>query len=298
MIHKITTLLETPEQDFIYQTIRRLPLQLCADVGAAAGEKSRTIRLAGDDMTRVVAFEPFPANHGFFQAAVRDLDNVELVTKAVSDKTGHADFFVSSTVSGTEPGWERFAGYSSVGLIPRTTGDWLKQVVKLMIAPLRGMKDAHRIRVETTTLDKEFPTEHVDFLKVDVQGAESRVLLGAERLLEEGRIGLMYLEWSGDRLVEEILSCHGYEIYDSNYVAFSPDDDPGPFTRQKFEILGRINLSTGRKAFDMVYRGDSTELGAVLRGLNTPGGTWAQTDLIAVKSADAARFAQLVGEMD
>ena len=56
--------------------------------------------------------------------------------------------------------------------------------------------------VECATLDSLFPTETIDLLKIDVEGAELQVLKGAERMLSERRVRDIILEynpriWSG-----------------------------------------------------------------------------------------------------
>ena len=116
-IHKITKLVGRPRRDCIYDIIGYLDLDLCVDVGAAAGDVTRRLRHLGGRHTRVVAFEPFPGNHGFFYDSIRELQDVELVKKAVTDRIGRASFTVPSVVQGTEQGWEKRAGYSSVGFL-------------------------------------------------------------------------------------------------------------------------------------------------------------------------------------
>ena len=50
------------------------------------------------------------------------------------------------------------------------------------------------IRVETKTLDKIFPNETIDVLKLDLQGGEYNALQGAENLLKHGRIKCIICE--------------------------------------------------------------------------------------------------------
>ena len=74
--------------------------------------------------------------------------------------------------------------------------------------------------VETTSIDTEFSVEElIDFMKMDVQGGEARVLLGADGMLRTRRINILYIEWSGDPGVVQALGHHGYRIYDSTYMA-------------------------------------------------------------------------------
>jgi FkbM family methyltransferase len=50
------------------------------------------------------------------------------------------------------------------------------------------------IEVETKTLDKIFPKETIDLLKLDLQGGEYNALKGAENLLKHGRIKCIICE--------------------------------------------------------------------------------------------------------
>jgi hypothetical protein len=49
--------------------------------------------------------------------------------------------------------------------------------------PLR-FSDTERVQVETVTLDQMFPVEKVEYIKVDTEGWEYFVLLGAQKILE------------------------------------------------------------------------------------------------------------------
>jgi FkbM family methyltransferase len=163
------------------------------DIGACEGEDSvRYARLCPH--ARIVAFEPLPANQvlvrtNFERYAVR---NAELVSLALSDRAGEATFHVSS---GRPP--ELFAGEdwnygnkSSSLLTPAQTG------------PMLGwIEFKETITVPTGTLDDycaAHAIDHVDFIQMDVQGAEQLVLLGAQAVMP--RITAIWLEVSGQEL--------------------------------------------------------------------------------------------------
>jgi FkbM family methyltransferase len=277
-----------PRRDYVYDFLQgRGPGGLYVDVGAASGAVSE--RLAGD-AKQVVAFEPFPANIHLFRNRVFNYSNVRLVEKAVSSRRGRTTFFVGSTVQGDEPGWEDQVGYSSVGKIGTSLiskfGNYA--LVGLGVMRRRGAK---LIRVETTTLDHELGEQVVDFLKVDVQGAESQVLEGAERALESHRIRLMYLEWSGDSEVERRLEGAGYSIFDSVYVGSGTEAARRSFESSGFEVIDVIPLSTGRPALEMIYHGSGSDIGSVLRELNV-NGQWIQTDLVSLPMSDTPELVE------
>jgi FkbM family methyltransferase len=169
-VHKITSIFSNPHRDFMYDILPAMAMRLAVDVGAAAGEHSLRIRLDGGADLHVVALEPFPGNHPMFERRVADLDDVRLMKKAASDESGnHVRFIVTSVVQGTESGWQGKAGYSSVGFVAgrvaRLKGlKWstLALVGRVMRRP--PLQRPTVIRVETTTLDREFAGQHIDYL--------------------------------------------------------------------------------------------------------------------------------------
>jgi len=140
---------------------------LVLDVGANYGEM-----LAGSTAVpgrRVVAFEPNPVVANLLRRTVSDLPfPVEVVESAVSSSAAAKVSFLSDTVwSGTSH-----------------------------LAAVEGGVVGDRydvIEVPATTLDESFPDEVGSaFLKIDVEGAEMQVLLGAKRFLADtGRVAVM-----------------------------------------------------------------------------------------------------------
>lgn len=173
------------------------------DIGACEGED--TVRYARRfPRARLFAFEPLPANQALVRAnlARYGIDRAELVPLALSDRAGETVFHVSS---GRPP--DEFAGRdwnygnkSSSLLAPAVAG------------PMYGWVEfKERITVRTATLD-DFCAERgipaIDFIHMDVQGAEWLVLQGAHRMLP--RTGALWLEvsdralYAGQRLRPEL----------------------------------------------------------------------------------------------
>lgn len=171
-----------------------------------------------------LAFEPSESAFAQLQQRFASVPGIELANRAVGDARGSAQFFE-----------ERNAGKGStiVSQFTRTAGA------------------THS--VDVTTLDDEVARrnwEHVDFLKIDAEGYDLRVLEGARGLLVERRIGAVQFEYNrswqlaGDTLFGalRLLRDCGYETYVlkrdglytldyalyeeyfeySNFVAFSP----------------------------------------------------------------------------
>ena len=92
-----------------------------------------------------------------------------------------------------------------------------------------------QVRVPVSTLDRLCTTQgidRIDLLKLDTQGAELRVLAGADTLLKESRIGLIALEvlfvplyekQANPEAVMALLRDAGYRVYD--WYNFSYDEN-------------------------------------------------------------------------
>lgn len=305
-IRKITEIVDIPQRDCIYDIISHLNMKLCVDVGAAAGHSTQKLLDVGDQLTKVVAFEPYPGNHRFFEESNSAKENqVHLIKKAVSDNIGVVEFVVPSVVSGSESGWEDYEGYSSVGFLSSVSdmkdASMKLKFKKLLNSPLTALlyKFLRRsrpqlIKVQTTTIDSELANADIDFMKIDVQGAEEQVLLGASSLLHGQKIDILYIEWTGEQAVVDLLTSNGYEVFDSTYVVGPRSQDKEPFEKMGLKCIGEINLSTGRPAFEFVLASDSlSPREAILKVKNGKLG-WIQTDLIAVSRSSIDRFLEAV----
>ncbi len=133
------------------------PGHSCVDVGAHAGAVlADAVRLAPGG--RHHAFEPLPQMAAALAARFPAVDVHRL---ALSDTAGTREFVHMVD----DPGWS--------GFVER---------------PTPGGQSAERLVVQTARLDDVLPPDAtVDFLKVDVEGAELEVLRGAVQTLERHR---------------------------------------------------------------------------------------------------------------
>lgn len=179
------------------------PTSNCIDVGAAGGDILREmVRMAPDG--RHMAFEPNP---DALRALERDFPQVELHGVALSDEAGEAEFHVAEMVQ-----------YS--GLRER---EWLATEYRSITVPVARLDDV--VPADRT----------VDFIKIDVEGAQVRVLRGAGRVLAKDRPAI-WVE-HGDRSAGvydttradlwSILSEHEYRL-------FTADGD-GPLSWEAFD---------------------------------------------------------------
>ena len=136
------------------------------DVGANVGFYTRMGSVLVGESGRVFAFEPLSSALRLLKMNTESLTNVVVDARALSDHNGEADFHV------------RREGDTS-SLLPGDPGS--------------------TVRVGATTLDARLLSEggaptRVDFVKIDVEGAELSVLRGATKTIEKYQ-PLVYFEF-------------------------------------------------------------------------------------------------------
>lgn len=150
------------------------------EIGACQGEDTK-FYLSAFSNSQIFAFEPLPANYQILKDVV--LQNANGRGKAwelaVSDSRGEASFHVSSG--------------SSRNSISRSSS---------LFKPREQMPESHswlnfsnQVTVRTETMDcfcEEHGIRRIDFIHMDVQGAELKVLNGAQKMLPH--IGAIWME--------------------------------------------------------------------------------------------------------
>jgi|GEM_PF-1216929 FkbM family methyltransferase len=161
------------------------------DVGANTGTFSLTA-CAANSVIRVIAFEPVPEIYRRLVANVAInafQDRCHLVQKAVSDVPGISRLLIPPGEIPTE-----------ASLVSEGT-----------LAPEGGT----HMDIESTTLDTVCAQETVDFIKIDVEGSEHKVLQGAQQLLARCRPTIL-LEHHANcppLAIESLLKPYGYFFY-------------------------------------------------------------------------------------
>ena len=166
--------------------------EIVIDVGAAIGS---TVRLFSKKAKRVYAFEPQKTNFRHLNTVINleRLKNAIPINSAVSDKCGTATFYNRES-----------HGVHSLGKHNKGS------VV-------------YRSEVKTTTLDEfhdsTLKSEEIGLLKIDVEGFEYEVLLGAQGLLQNKKIKAIILTKTCGKQENDIfklLESNDYIIY--NYL--------------------------------------------------------------------------------
>jgi FkbM family methyltransferase len=207
-----------PYEPEVCAAIKRLvrPGDSCADVGANIGYMTLLIASQCGPSGHVKAFEPLPENIALLlgNVALNQFSNrVEVINAAVSDGKLSQVFL--------------YEGNSTF---------------EFSLLPREGHEGG--VEVPAVTLDQEFPSGmRLDFVKFDIEGAESAALVGMRRVLAEQR-PICLLE-----IMPENASAIADELGRADYVFTTLDDvrcDP-PFQRRLTpHVIARPRLSVAK----------------------------------------------------
>ncbi len=145
-----------------YERIREVkPGDVVVDVGAMVG--TFTLKAAAQGASRILAFEPFPPSFKILAENLErnKLDNVDAYRVALAQRNGEMKLWAHEN-----PGSQSLTD--------------MKDPEKFVMVPTRRLDDVL----------KEEEADHVDFIKIDVEGAEHLVLMGAKETLKRTPIHL------------------------------------------------------------------------------------------------------------
>ncbi len=189
---------ESREMRFVERFLQRGMTVL--DIGAHHGLYTLLASKCVGNGGRVLAFEPSPRERKqlFLHLRVNRCANVKVLPFALGNETSEAEFFL---VDGNETGCNS-------------------------LRPPAVNQPTRKIQVAVRRLDEvvqQEGVENVDFIKLDVEGGELAVLLGATRLLEREPRPVILAEvqdirtepWGyGAKMILEILSERGYKWHE------------------------------------------------------------------------------------
>jgi len=190
-----------------FEIQRRLvsqPNPVIFDVGAHVGETAKRYRLIFPDAT-IYCFEPFPPSFARLFHSLSEDKRVEIHQVALSETSGTGRLTInkSDATNSLLSTDQRAVQYWGPGLLD--TQDVMEVAIQTVDA------FCHQRRID-----------RINILKLDVQGSEYSVLLGAQKMLSNHAIDIVYMEmitaptYIGQRNLHEYLA-----LFEShNYVPF------------------------------------------------------------------------------
>lgn len=166
------------------------------DLGAHVGFYTLLASVLVGETGRVFAFEPLPNNLNYLKQhlSLNSITNVQVIEAAVSDRTGVATFDIHDS---------SFQGHLS------TTG---------------------QLQVKTVSLDDWIAKGKIpspDYMKIDVEGAEMDVLVGARELLQRSHPKIALATHSDELRYDccQFLKTLGYQLQPINAHSIEETDE-------------------------------------------------------------------------
>jgi len=223
------------------------------DLGAHVGYYTRLLARRVGRSGRVIAFEPHPRQFELLAGNLRGCANVQLVRKAAAASSGTATLFdaLPETASSSLARRDDRASWCATHVQGRE------------LAPrLRGDFTPRDYVVETVTIDQHLSAagiDHVDFVKIDVEGAEMAVLQGMATTLASSTPMAMVMELNPETLgafhcspqsLLRDLRRHAFDLYTIEDVV-----KPLPLAQEDQLIDGLLNQQPGAHANLVCLRG-------------------------------------------
>ena len=168
---------------------------------------------------QVFAIEPQPRCHSIISMNLHlnGCENVIILPVAVSDFDGQLKLYLHPATN---------TGATSIMKISRLP----VRSIKVNCLTLQSLMDTHGIN-------------QIDLLKVDIEGAESKVILGSKTIFRNGRVRVIAIEYHPKILARqglEVSTIHDF-LLESGYVSNEDYNTEWSELNQKFVVYSRLS---------------------------------------------------------
>ena len=186
------------------------------DIGANIGFYTKILSKLVGETGKIYAFEPDKKNFSHLQKNAGDLTNVDLINKAVSDKTGTITLYQSDLLNVDHKTYE--------------TADFTSKT-----------------EIDCVAMDDIIPNKKVDFIKIDIQGFEYFAFQGMKEIFKQNEdlkiIAELYpygLNNSGVKVDEFVSFLRNSDFYiykmSENALTILTDDDVKQLNTENYRI--------------------------------------------------------------
>lgn len=158
----------------VVKVVRRIvtPGSCALDIGANVGYYSRLLSRLGGSEGRVFAFEPTPHTMTYLRRNTQRCANLKCIGTAVGDYNGTADFFIHPSSCSSNSLYE--------------------------LTPTNTTASVPMVTIDTFVQDNNIA--NIGFVKIDVEGAELRVIQGMRETMKAQRSMYILIEFCPDNL--------------------------------------------------------------------------------------------------
>lgn len=157
-------------------------------------------------ITAIIGFEPNPAELDFLREKYlkNNFKSLELIGDCLSDQDGEASFNITKHASMSSMLETDLSNYQRHFGLYKNFKDWTTNIEIEKV-----------IKVASVTLDTFLKDKKntIDYLKIDTQGSELKILQGAEKLLNEKRINILKIEVSTIAVYQNQVMFSDIDIY-------------------------------------------------------------------------------------
>lgn len=242
------------ERDSIIGVFPFLPENpIIFDVGSNKGGFADIILEEFGNDCELHLFEPNPKLLSYTEIKYEYRPNIKYCPCAVFDKPGEIDFFYFENFNNELSGIFKDESWDLQGL------------------PWKKMK-THAITIDDYC--ESFKIPRIDILKIDAEGSDPNVLFSAGKMIYEGRVKIIFIEYSphyeraGNTFDSVIIFCekHGYERYrylGGNYIRVNEFDENFEFENYIITKFPIQNHSTWNQEFVV----NTSEIGPIRMAL-------------------------------
>lgn len=188
------------ERNWLRYVLRNHNPTIVFDIGAHTGQYTKELRAAGYNGL-IYLFEPHPNTFAKLQIEQGHIENNLLFNIGFSSQSGDALIFDYDLIQ-EEPGSVHASLYRSV------------------MTDIHKSPSIRERKVALRTLDEFVEAEKIDrisLLKIDTEGSEYPILLGAKKIIEEGRVEIIQFEFGEMNVVSRVFFKDFYDLLNPFY---------------------------------------------------------------------------------